>query len=314
MEVTVGFERKKLTMLNEYVYDVLFNNDNHSYYDFKNEFKSIFHITGNDTNIERWKKYKAYIPANKDDEIDCDVTELAVYIYKTIWKFLNSINRPTKQYNSKPYYIRNHKYQLILNTSGSKEYYRGDTMTSFTTTYKHYLNNQIKYKKSTKEIEKFASLHHTIGNMIPIPSYFNSERSGYGLYDFWDLALQSIKSYYENPNDMLSLSKMLNPTGDNKNLNISIKNCICWLKYFSNWNIFVENNYLQDYMLSSSQLLDTDANGNYIPLLFWTNHSYNNVALPEDESEFYNYINTLNIIIENRNDRILKIIKDNLGF
>ncbi|MBZ2175641.1 hypothetical protein K8M07_10375 [Schnuerera sp. xch1] len=305
-------------MIEEYVRFVLFKDEKPIIYDMKDEYKSLLYLIESDTNIEKWKKYKKYKSPHDNDSIDCDVCELALYVYYKVWGFLKGkkVNgdRPTRQYNEIPYYVRNHKYQLVINHDEKKEYYRGDTMTSFTNTYNHYEKHFESNEKIKEQIEKNAKLHHTIGNMIPVPSYFNSERSGkYARYDFWDLTMQQIKKWYKCPDDNEPLKQLLNPNRENKEEKTSIELCKHWLRYFTDWNNFVEKNYLQDFMqLSDDGELMKDEDGDYISMDFWSNHSYEDFDLPLEPETFYDYLRILNLIIEKRNGRILVELYENL--
>lgn len=305
----------------ENVRSILFKDDKAVIYDMKDEYKKekLLDIVESDTNITKWGKYKQYKPAHDEDSIDCDVCELAVYIYHKSWRFLNerkvNANRPTKQYTEEPYYyVRKHKYQLVINHDKEKEYYRGDTMTSFNNTYNHYKKHFKSNEKIKEQIEKFAKLHHTIGNMIPVPSYFNSERSGKcARYDFWDLTMQQIKKWYKHSDDE-PLKHLINPEGDNNKEKISIAHCEKWLSYFTDWNDFVEQNHLQNFiqLVDDGELLK-DKDGDYISMIFWTNHSFESFTLPLKPETFYEYLRVLNGAIEKRNEAILLELYNNLN-
>lgn len=275
-------------------------------YDMKDEFKSILCITNQDTNIDKWEKYKAYKPPHKNDSIDCDACGLSTYIYNKAFSFLNSVSRPTNQYNKKPYFVYNHKYQLILNVSnGEKEYYRGDVMTSFNHIYKHYLMNFIGNKEIEKYIQESAGLYHTIGNMLPVPAFFNTNRASNpnnkipnSEHDFWDLTMIKIKDYCkrikENYNDVNKpLEELLN------NNDCAIEYCKKWLKHFdNNWEKFVKDNYLEPFV-------EKDDNNEYQIKSFWVGHSFNNLELPKDEKAFKEFLCFFNEAIIKRNKLIL---------
>lgn len=298
-------------MNQEYVRFLLFKDDKAVIYDMKDEYKALLYIVERDTNIEKWEKYKQYEPAHDNDSIDCDVCELAVYVYHKCWKFIEerkvNSNRPTRQFRNNPYNIRNHKYQLVINHDDkTKEYYRGDTMTSFKNTYNHYKMHFESNEKIKEQIEKFAKLHHTIGNMIPVPSHFNLKRSGYfARYDFWDLTMQQIRKWYKHHDDE-PLKQLLNPDGNNNEEELSIALCKKWLSYFTGWNDFVEKNYLQNFIqLEDDDELLKDENGDYIPMVFWTNHSYVVFTLPLKPEVFFEYLKIINAAIEKRNEAVL---------
>jgi len=201
-------------------------------YDMKDEFSNLLKFNENDSNLDKWVKYKSYkVDENSVYGIDCDVCNLAVFIYNKTFEFLKKCKRPTKQYKristkdllncciakkgegnlveiipftnvfkTNICYTREYKYQLIVdNTPHVKEYYRGDVMTSFTNTYKHYIKNFSDNKHIKDEIERLAKNHHTIGNMIPVPTGFNVGRaSEMAKYDFWDLTMLKIWEWYQH--------------------------------------------------------------------------------------------------------------------
>ena len=305
-------------MIEEYVNDTLFNSEN-EFYDLKEEFHSILHLCKSDSNIMKFKKYDSYNPVHNKDKIDCDVCELAVFTYYNVWDFLRNgklkYGRPTRQYNKTPYYIRNYKYQIIL-VDNKDEYYRGDTMTSFKVTFSNYkkvLSDGEIGIEIDEEIEKFAKLVYTIGNMIPIPSYFNGERAGkYATADFWDLGMQQIKKWYSGEDEALEL--LLNPDKENKNIELSLKCCKKWLAYFGDWNNFVESNFLSSFVEQENGKLKKDENRNYIPIMFWAGHSYIKRDVPTDPSLFLSYLKTINNEIESRNIEILDVLKKQLRY
>ncbi len=154
------------TTIQKYLYD---DNSKPVLYDIKNYFAQILQFDITDSNLTKWKKYKSYKTHRYSAYgIDCDVSLLAVQVYQKGWDFLKSI-RPTKQYERvkisnlpplqyrcgdsgeilfsseniiadeiKEYsicIIREYKYQFILKNESPAEYYRGDTMTSFSNIY-----------------------------------------------------------------------------------------------------------------------------------------------------------------------------------
>lgn len=274
----------------QYVKSKLLDNGKPVMYDIKDEFKKELNILECDSNLTKLKKYQAR-PSDSNC-IDCDVSEFAVFIYHELWDFLNSYEQDKQKGTS-------YKYEL----KKEEEYYRGDTMVSFNRTK----NASIKFKNNeiNIEIEKFAKLYHTIGNMIPIPLCFNYERSGNGWYDYWDLAMQNIKEWYRLKDNheerKVPLRQLLNPIGKNKDIEKSIELCEKWLSNFDTWNDFVNANYLEVYIEEENGTLKKDENGDFIPIELWEGHSYENSNLPKDEQKFLNYLKRLNKIIVERN-------------
>ena len=292
-------------MTKEYVLDTLFDNEKPLIYDMKDEFKSLLKITKRDTNIQKLKKYNKYEAPHDKDSIDCDTCELATFVYNKAFDFLKGVGRPQRQYKKAPFCIRNHKYQLVLKTKEKeavREYYRGDSMTSFKEIYKHsqkFINNEL----IQEQIEKLAKNYHTIGNMIPVSTGFNVRRAknpkldyNNAFFDFWDLAMISIKEYIDTKNDD-PLNKLL------KNDKDAVDNCKKWLSHFNNgWKDFVDNNYLQPFVDDS-----------YNVIMFWQDHSFDNYKLPEDEKSFFDFLKFLNGAIISRNILILKKLYEDLS-
>lgn len=297
-------------------------------YDMKDEFSDLLKFNTSDSNLEKWKKYKSYkVDENSVYGIDCDVCCFAVSIYNEAFEFLKICKSPTKQYKkistkdlvscciakkegglveiiplknifaTDICYTREYKYQLILNTSNSKEYYRGDVMTSFTNTFNHYNKNFKENKNIEDEIEKLAKLYHTIGNMIPVPTGFNIGRAGsYAKFDYWDLTMMKIKEWYDDKTNDKPLNELLHNDLD------SIMYCKKWLKHFDIWKDFVEKNHLEVFTESCEEEV-------YKPLPFWAEHSYESHDLPSDEKEFLKYLQLLNNLIIKRNSNIINLIE-----
>ncbi|MCC3865674.1 hypothetical protein K0040_15530 [Terrisporobacter petrolearius] len=177
-------------------------------YDTKNEFEDILKINSDDSDLKRIIIYK--MKANSLG-IDCDVSLRSVFIYTLVFDFLGTeelINKQSSKY----------KYQINKNKEYDKgvEIYFGDTMTSFWTTLKAYIQENAPkgdirkqtgeflldingyvpkeqrkmgwysyIKKNMKEFEallsdeckEFLRLNHTMANFIPVPEKFNINRS-----------------------------------------------------------------------------------------------------------------------------------------
>lgn len=295
-------------------------------YDIKDEYKELLQISDKDTNIEKWKKYKAYqVDQYSVYGIDCDVSFLAISIYHKAWDFLKGVGRPTKQYGAVKLsqltgcsihngggeiipissifsrekiqisYAREYKYQLILHENNKKYYYRGDTMTSFQNIYRFYEKWFVDNEEIGAEIEKLAKNHHTIGNMLPVPTGFNTNRAGaYAVTDFWDLTLMQIKEWYENKDEDKPLYVLFH---NNQN---AVEYCKKWLDIFGTWNGFIEGNYLQSFVEKEDD--------QYQLVMFWEEHGYENTALPKEENSFLSFLRYLNGAIVKRNGDIVKVV------
>lgn len=329
-EVVSIVRRKEDAVMINKLYD---KDNNPILYDLKNEFTDVINLVGSETNVEKWEKYKACkVDRYSAFGIDCDVTSLAIQVYADGWSFLNRI-KPTKQYvklklneilpfecknaetdkllftsdnilgveNISICLVREYKYQLILRNTTPFEYYRGDTMTSFSNTYNHYKKNFLANEDITIEIENLAKNYHTIGNMIPVPTGFNIGRANsYAKYDFWDLTMLKIWEWYQHKENCSGCNNCDNALKEMLfNNDDSINHCKKWLFKFSMWKEFVDENYLISYVDKIS----------YKPIVFWKSHSYDKAELPTDKKDFLNYLKLLNECIENRNIEILTFIK-----
>lgn len=276
------------------------------FYDGKNEFLHIIGGKKDESPLSKQLKYKI----NSDKSIDIDVSKWAVNGFVHKYEYLRN-GVVTLQYNC------TRKYEIILEKNEVKEIYRGDTMTSFATIFKYYINNinpiydqyfrginglakQIlkeEFKaleaKIDPEIIEFAQLVHTQGNLIPIPLHFNVERSGqFANCDLWDLVMKAVYEWYEKykQKDDKPLINLLD--NKNKNLERSLQSCKKWLAHFENWEEFVLQNHLESYVDENKQ-----------PIEFWEKHFEQGNTLQNIKSreEFMNFIRLLNKIIRERN-------------
>ena len=137
-----------------------------------------------------------------------------------------------------------------------------------------------------KEFLCFIELSTSRCNMIPVPDYFNTGRSGpYAKWDYWDLALIQIKKWfdYRKGNDEIGMKDALrllfahsthNYVFSNRSTNMfdSIKYTEIWLSKYNSWKDFITSMYLESFV---------DKNNEWIPILFWDSHSYE-LPLPTD--------------------------------
>ncbi len=266
-------------------------------YDIKDEFKHILNINYCDSNIKKYIKYKNYKgDKNGKYDIDCDSSKYATEIYRKKWTFLNGVKKATKQYkkiDKNRYYIREYKYQLILNKNNKKEYYRGDTMTSFTNIFKHYEKNFLNDNEIHDLIEILAALYHCIGNMIPVPSGFNINRSGNrGIHDYWDITMLKVKDWYDSgKKDDKILLDLLHSNKE------AFYTCREWLlNNFDSWRCFVDKNYLRSFV-----------DEEYNVIIFWKQHSWENYKLPKERDEFKRFLKLLIKCISNRYTEIVEM-------
>ena len=150
-----------------------------------------------------------------------------------------------------------------------------------------------------EKLEHFIKVYHTLGNYIPVPYGFNSARSGgFCSHDSWDLTLMKIKEYYDAKEKALQspcLSEIKIIT-ELLHCNSEIISCLKWLNSFKNWDEFVEQNFLQDFV-------DKDKNNQPIP--FCEGHSWECT----DIQNFDEFFEKAGQMIEKRSKRMIEEIE-----
>ncbi|GKU29275.1 hypothetical protein [Clostridium folliculivorans] len=185
-------------------------------------------------------------------------------------KFLTLIN-----YESKPERFQNCDYPWLLKY--------------FDIIFSDYNFSLVKYSENiTIEFDKFASLTHTIGNQFPCPLYFNAKRSGIGNYEFPDLLLDAIYTYYNEDSD-IKIKKIVQSHD-------KLYYTTNWLEAFNSWENFVKKNYFDLYLEK-----------NKTPSKLWGNHVLERTELPQIGIEFLNYLKQVNYLIEKRGKQILGV-------
>ncbi len=222
----------------------------------------------------------------KDFECDCckDITEL----YKATYCWLNNFVCENTSKTSEKYQLR----QPDTNTL-----FKGDTMTSVFTPLKEYfkLKSGIQCTSSKTEdwevywlknidaidisesAADFIYWGYSFANFLPVPEHFNAGRSNCGKWDSWDLTLIQIYQWYlDNPQmdsqtDNRALEKLFKCT---RNTEVAVSYCTEWLKSFHSWENFVEQNYMQSFILPDGR-----------PKKFFQNHTLE-YKLPKTLDEY----------------------------
>ena len=142
-----------------------------------------------------------------------------------------------------------------------------------------------------KCLKEFIECNHTLGNFIPVPferngGSFNKPRAA-TTNDFWDLTLYRIYCWYGKNTDMNKVEFEKCDCEKNKDLCDLLGNdcknaklCIQWLKAFGSWDKFVEDNFLEMYVVKN----EADEDNKYgIPKPLWCNdEKYEFEKLTED--------------------------------
>lgn len=234
--------------------------------------------------------YKLSNEELRDFECDCskDITNL----YKTTYHWLK--NLVCESIVETP-----GKYRL--HHPNTNTVFKGDTMTSVFTPLKGYikLKYNIQRTSSKKEdweaywlknidnidIPEFAADYiywgYSFANFLPVPEHFNTGRSNYGKWDSWDLILAQIYQWYlDNPQmnsqtDNRALEKLFKYAAKEVN---PVPYCTEWLKSFGSWGNFVEQNYMQAFVLPDG-----------CPKKFFPNHTLE-YELPKTLEEYEEFL------------------------
>lgn len=304
-------------------------------YNINNEFDKF-------RNIKKLLNFK--ISQRLDYDCDVAKYAMDVYLnsYKYLTGGKVQIQYTNWPQGRRKYNKHNLKWEIYLdayqpqNTKGDKancfeKIFSGDTLNSFSTPFNYFVNwflkkvniesmpdlftnknykwlidnfdiifsdyNLMKNKYSKEILEEFdvfALLTHTIGNQFPCPLYFNLYRSGQGgEYEFSDILLHAIYMYYSGNAD--EINEIVN-SGEHFYYTTN------WLDMFkekndkdcNGWKNFVDQNYFNTYVDSE-----------YIPIQLWKNHDLKNKRLPLIGIEFYNYLKSINLHIEERGKSII---------
>lgn len=275
--------------------------------------------------IKNWLRYKIC-----DLDYDCDVSKYAMEVYVGKYEFLsNGIVQP--QYNNFSSLQKWNRHNLKWEIQVNDTLYSGDTLNSFTTPFNRFANefiskisnkkfkityigksaydlllkefdivfsdynlSQVEYSREILDyFDKFATLTHTIGNLFPVPLYFNRERAGKnGEYEFPDILLNSIYEYYLNEDDnkrSFGISVINDKT--------KIKKTVNWLDSFGDgkegWDEFIRVYRFSMYLDENSE-----------PIKLWSSHNIKNLKIPDIGKDFLNYLSYICDCIEKRGKEI----------
>lgn len=156
------------------------------------------------------------------------------------------------------------------------------------------------------KLEMFVSLVHTMGNFIPLPDGLNVPRGSHQKSaDYWDLALLAIYQHYKKPEDEAYGPEFKKRTLEWVFGTKNEKTCIKWLGSSGDWDHFVEQNFLQDFV-------DRKDDGSYsLPKELWKGH-FSGKVLPGENGEFSEFFTNASARILARGVRIALAVKDQL--
>lgn len=208
-------------------------------------------------------------------------------------------------------------------TFDGKNYYRGDTMNSWSTTLNAFFDDVKRYRDFLapgffethllpEYITEFMTIVYTIGNFFPLPWALNTPRSR-SAKDYWDLALLAIYQHYKKIEDAAYKPEFTECTlewvfGTKKE-----ETCIKWLCSFNGWNHFVEQNFLQDFVH-----VDEENGGYGRPKELWNKHfecrgeNATKKIFPVENDEFSEFFTNASAWILARGARIAPEVKKQL--
>lgn len=274
-------------------------------YDGKKEFIKLYIKNGFDKEkIEKSSSLLWAAYCKSKNAIDVDVSAWAINLYLNKYSYLKN----SKQRNQDK---AGRKFEIVKDGI----VYRGDTMTSFSNFIRRYFilaeklrnigqdscaDKIIAGSKVSPKIEKFASLAHSAGNLIPVPLCFNIERSGeYADCDYWDIVMYYIFKWCYTCDDKY-IFELLNRYNKNNHVAESIWRFKKWMENFdNNWFKFVNLNYLDAFVDQQSK--------SWYPKEFWVNHFAFNRKIEELSSvELDKAIDLICNCIEVRNNNLFK--------
>lgn len=257
--------------------------------------------------------------------LDCDVLLRTVVIYGMAFPHVLLEGRRIE-------HNRAAKYEIKFEHNRKQLAYHGDTMNSYSTIIKAALEfyakkiNEDACEKFLKDenllkiilrMNGYIEVVHTIGNFIPVPHYYNYRNSGQfnsrrylNTGDFWDITLLQLYNWCRS-NEKDKNKYLSNLLGSKES---DINACILWLEQFEEkgsdlWNLFVEKNYLQDFVKYENEQYGE-------PIEFWQGHfesAEKGNYLPSEEKHFDDFFDNVTEFIKARGKRIADTIKEKLN-
>lgn len=254
--------------------------------------------------------------AAKIKGFECDCCQEVTEFYKGAYVWL-------KNFDCEPVARRSEKYQLRHGNT----IFKGDTMTSAFTPVKEYFKLKYGIKKTTSKTEDWEEFWLNIlweaafgkgretkdivhfpndvgeyiyacyccANFLPVPQGFNTGRSNRGKWDSWDLTLHQIYLWYLDNPDPQNTCTVNNQALEElfqyaSNREDTIRHCAEWLTGFGSWESFVDQNYMQSFLLPDGS-----------PKKFFKNHTLEH-GLPKTEDEYKEFFaNAVSCITERGN-------------
>lgn len=249
-------------------------------------------------------------------DFECDCCQGVTKFYKTAYRWLDN-------FVCEPLTPTSEKYHLCHENI----IFKGDTMTSVFTPLKEYFKLESGVRCTSSETEdwytfwlnnmweaefgeprettvsirfpyfvtEFICACYCPANFLPVPQGFNAGRSNYGKWDSWDLTLHQIYQWYlDNPSSQRTyttndqaLMKLFKYASSKED---TIQHCTEWLIGFGSWENFVEQNYMQSFLLPDGS-----------PKRFFENHTLE-YELPKTLNEYEEFFkNAVSCITERGN-------------
>ena len=272
-----------------------------------------------------WQKMCCYQIAS--DGFDCDVARLTVLQYAIAFPYLLKAGWTIRNQSQ-----RGVKWEFVNSEYDFK--YRGDTMNSYNTTVHKYVGcwdesdilkkNRCYSACASYHAQEFIRLRDTVGNYIPVPFAYCGKRGAIGkefnrprgtssaIQDYWDLTLYYIYSWYRavaaGEPFVVANEKLKSLV---KNSDESVELCSEWLKSFADkgkpsWQIFVKENYMQDFVEGSeSELFGA-------PKVLWKGHFDPKAAVLPTKQQCEEFFQNASLWILARGERIAEAIMQKL--
>lgn len=161
----------------------------HALYDFKNE--STDEAVVNETDaVKKFLRYRLS-PAGKSS--DCDRTELALSLYEQLW------NVDSERALFEPDTMNSFRriYRLCLRAYDAAYWDAAGKLTDVER-LEWLLSDDVfaHYEAINRhpDVQKFASLTHSIGNFTVVPKGFNMRRNA-ALHDYWDITMAYFNAF-----------------------------------------------------------------------------------------------------------------------
>ena len=241
--------------INPELYSLDKETDNETYLGTENPIERFYMYKSG--NVDKQSVYEGAVRYRElNDKIsrsisDCDSCDLAKDVYKVLWEeaIADSENSTIDGHHGDTMTSLQHSlnlaFELIETEEERKKYLKGRKVSlAYQIELLFCVKDFLSRTSRIKGLETFASMYHTIGNIIPVPPMFNSARSNFGADDYWDVTLTKIKAWYDTKDNTV-IAQLLHKADTNDK---AVELCVKWLSWYGSWKSFINNNYLSDFI------------------------------------------------------------------